>query len=1191
MGQAKNEGLFEQDDRINKIVCTRRLLGMVVICVFFIMVITIIVLILPNHAQATDFGVAVQHNAPANGIANVTPGIDYGYSVDITNTGTNNTGEDINMTVELDAASVAAGWTVTPSGTTLIPGLEMSSENKTTEIITVRAPSDAMFEDTAIVNISVEVVGHKGEGGCQDSLQLRANVLQVFEVMVTTAGGTTKAGDPGDNMSFGIEITNQGNGNDTFALLHSGTELGEWSLSAVDLGPGESIGVLYNFSIAQDHIAGDIPITLTASSTGNGTAYDTLDITVSVNPIYAFELTTTAPDNTKNGEPGETIQFTLQVKNNGTAADSYQFLVTSVDSTIFTVDPIFNINNLAVDTYGTTQTTVTITAEKADALAGIYPIEITAQSINDPGITQPIVLYVNITVVGAVETTPAVVSDSGLPGDTINYTVRISNYGNAQDTFDLSLTGPYSNWGETSDATGSFIINQTTLSALGTPGSFVDIMVRVTIPGQGETVANQIYDIYVWAHSRNTPGASDASILSTEVEQYVHLILDYAGTGDPYKDYDPNKAFDKFTFRVTNDGNLPEDAISFYINNMPASWDYTVPVIDILDPGQSDTFEIALDIPADEPEGEYDLQAYVTSSDGSFDSIPMPITVNITKPDLAISPSDVTGLSDITYLKGKIGEQVTITARVHNIGHTSADMVQVRLLRDASIVDSETISVVFAGGYKDIEFQWTVVAEQVQLYVEITPLIELNVNNNAITPITLDLRPDLSFEGAGLYISNVNPEPDEIITIEASILNTGGDAEDIVVKFYNGTKLIGTDSISVDYGETGMAVVTWIVPDMPGGWHSIRAEINLAGAKGDGDDSIKTIKVMEDTSSAEPVLEPIGHLVATEKEPFSYTVAAHSADPNETLTFSDDTALFSIDSVTGEISFVPGNEDVGVHVIKITVTNSTGAEDYENVIMTVSNVNDPPTLSPITSQVLTEDVYFSLTILAEDVDSGEFLIFSDNTSLFDINPLTGVIAFTPVNADAGSYTVNISVADSEGGLDFQSILFVVNNENDVPSLGPLWDFVSIIDETFTYDVEYSDEDHGDDITFSDDTELFDIDAESGEISFTPGKEDAGTHHVTITVTDDEGESDSTTVTFTILEKTGDKEPDDNSVWILLAIVIGLIALVVGLLLGKGWKKKPEMQQATPAAAQAQPQPALQQQPANYYQQPPYDQYK
>ena len=44
-------------------------------------------------------------------------------------------------------------------------------------------------------------------------------------------------------------------------------------------------------------------------------------------------------------------------------------------------------------------------------------------------------------------------------------------------------------------------------------------------------------------------------------------------------------------------------------------------------------------------------------------------------------------------------------------------------------------------------------------------------------------------------------------------------------------------------------------------------------------------------------------------------------------------------------------------------------------------------MSSIDSQVLTEDTYFSLTVEAEDEDAGEFLVFSDDTSLFDINPV------------------------------------------------------------------------------------------------------------------------------------------------------------------------------------------------------------
>ena len=147
MGQVENEKCGVPEARIGQKFFARGVLSHVLVGIFVVLGIMIILLVISNFAQAGDYGVAIEHNTPANGIADVMPGIDQGYTVDVQNTGDLNPGEDINFTVELDAASVAAGWTVTPTGTTIIPNVQMGEGNKVTELVWIRAPSDAKFED------------------------------------------------------------------------------------------------------------------------------------------------------------------------------------------------------------------------------------------------------------------------------------------------------------------------------------------------------------------------------------------------------------------------------------------------------------------------------------------------------------------------------------------------------------------------------------------------------------------------------------------------------------------------------------------------------------------------------------------------------------------------------------------------------------------------------------------------------------------------------------------------------------------------------------------------------------------------------------------------------------------------------------------------------------------------------------
>ncbi|MEM2990529.1 MAG: hypothetical protein QXQ02_05025 [Halobacteria archaeon] len=55
---------------------------------------------------------------------------------------------------------------------------------------------------------------------------------------------------------------------------------------------------------------------------------------------------------------------------------------------------------------------------------------------------------------------------------------------------------------------------------------------------------------------------------------------------------------------------------------------------------------------------------------------------------------------------------------------------------------------------------------------------------------------------------------------------------------------------------------------------------------------------------------------------------------------------------------------------------------------------------------------------ASDIDY-DVLHFSDNTTLFEINPYTGEITFTPASLDVGTHLVMINVTD---GAEYDSIV-------------------------------------------------------------------------------------------------------------------------------------------------------------------------
>jgi len=142
---------------------------------------------------------------------------------------------------------------------------------------------------------------------------------------------------------------------------------------------------------------------------------------------------------------------------------------------------------------------------------------------------------------------------------------------------------------------------------------------------------------------------------------------------------------------------------------------------------------------------------------------------------------------------------------------------------------------------------------------------------------------------------------------------------------------------------------------------------------------------------------------------FSYDVNCTDLNYWDNLSYYDNSSFFVINITNGIIYWTPTNNHVGNHSINITC--SDGLLNTSGILnITVINIENPPVLDPIGHKIAIEGELFSLNISATDADN-DTLTYSTNTTLFVINPTTGLISFTPTIAQVGNYTINISVTD------------------------------------------------------------------------------------------------------------------------------------------------------------------------------------
>lgn len=175
-----------------------------------------------------------------------------------------------------------------------------------------------------------------------------------------------------------------------------------------------------------------------------------------------------------------------------------------------------------------------------------------------------------------------------------------------------------------------------------------------------------------------------------------------------------------------------------------------------------------------------------------------------------------------------------------------------------------------------------------------------------------------------------------------------------------------------------------------------------------------------------PVFDhPLRNFTINQTDDFFYDINCSDSDLLDFPSYFDNFTGFQIDNLTGNISAVGGFNQtlVGNNTIEISCVDTFGNTTTGIFVLEILDVFGAPVLDPIGNQIAVESQLFLLDVDATD-EENDPLTFADNTTLFDIDPVTGLINFTPLLAEIGNYTVNISVTDGEL-FDWEVVLFTV----------------------------------------------------------------------------------------------------------------------------------------------------------------------
>jgi hypothetical protein len=220
-----------------------------------------------------------------------------------------------------------------------------------------------------------------------------------------------------------------------------------------------------------------------------------------------------------------------------------------------------------------------------------------------------------------------------------------------------------------------------------------------------------------------------------------------------------------------------------------------------------------------------------------------------------------------------------------------------------------------------------------------------------------------------------------------------------------------------------------------------------------------TAQIIIDLTNANepPVLTPAGPFSIPENSVNTTpvgTLTSNDPDAGETLTYSitasDPVAAFGIGSSNGQITVTDTTqldfETTPTFTLTVEVEDSGLLTDTAQVVINLTNANDPPVLSPAGPFSIPENnattVGTPMSATDDDLSAGDVLTYTitagDSGGAFSIGSSTGQIAVAndsllDYDTPPTSYNLTIQVEDSAGATDTEIVTVNLTDINEPPS--------------------------------------------------------------------------------------------------------------------------------------------------------------
>ncbi|MDA1275554.1 MAG: immunoglobulin domain-containing protein [Verrucomicrobia bacterium] len=356
-------------------------------------------------------------------------------------------------------------------------------------------------------------------------------------------------------------------------------------------------------------------------------------------------------------------------------------------------------------------------------------------------------------------------------------------------------------------------------------------------------------------------------------------------------------------------------------------------------------------------------------------------------------------------------------------------------------------------------------------------------NGNGLSTITLTVHDDGGTANGGassltrsftIQVNASNDEPvlspiSDYTVVEGSVLEFSASAGDV-----DGDSLTFSLSSGAPAGasiDSATGVFRWIPSESQGpGNYTITVAVSDNGAP-----SLtvrRTFQVAVSELSSVPIFDPVSDQTVSEGETLSLTLTARDADlPGQTLSFSlgvGHPAGMTLQPTTGLLTWATTETDgPSTNIIEVRVVDSgtPPSESATRFTVIVNEVNQPPVMPGIRSQLASEGTLFTLAHSAIDPDApANVLTWSLSSGApkeMTIDPATGTVSWTPAENDGPStHEVTVTVTDNgkPNASASQTFTIAVLEVNQPPTITPIPDQTVAEGNTLTLTVAAADPD-------------------------------------------------------------------------------------------------------------------------------------